>query len=269
MKLSVLVDNHTYIDRYFLGEPAVSYYLEIDECRILFDTGYSAIVFSNAGKMGIDLSGLTHIVLSHGHNDHTNGLRYLKEHIDTSAIELIAHPDCFCPKRDGEEWIGSPMSRQEVEAQLRYRPECDPFWISQNCVFLGQIPQTNTFEVRQKIGEQRKHGAWQPDEVLDDTAVACRTDRGLFLITGCSHSGICNIMDYAMEICKEKRIAGILGGFHLFENDSRLAETIRHMEEKQVQKVYPCHCVSLLAKARMMEKLAVEEVGTGLKIEIE
>lgn len=68
MRLRVLVDNHTYIDQYYLGEPAVSYYLEIDGLRILFDTGYSDIVLRNAAAMGIDLGGLTHIVLSHGHN---------------------------------------------------------------------------------------------------------------------------------------------------------------------------------------------------------
>lgn len=54
MKLKVLVDNNTYIDRYYLGEPAVSYYIEDKDTKILFDTGYSDIFISNSKKMGID-----------------------------------------------------------------------------------------------------------------------------------------------------------------------------------------------------------------------
>ena len=95
MKLTVLVDNNTYIDQYYAGEPAVSYYIETDDIKILFDTGYSDIFIKNACSMGIDLDSLTHIVLSHGHNDHSRGLKYLRHHYDLPDIRLIAHPLCF------------------------------------------------------------------------------------------------------------------------------------------------------------------------------
>ena len=76
MKIRVLVDNNTLIDRYFVGEPAVCYYIEMDGMRILFDTGYSDVFLKNAGAMGMDMKDITHIVLSHGHNDHTGGLAH-------------------------------------------------------------------------------------------------------------------------------------------------------------------------------------------------
>ncbi|MBQ1439018.1 MAG: MBL fold metallo-hydrolase [Solobacterium sp.] len=79
MKLTVLTDNNTIIDRYYLGEPALSFYLEDGDRRILFDTGYSDVFLRNAEALGIDLHAITDIVLSHGHNDHTGGLRYLLE----------------------------------------------------------------------------------------------------------------------------------------------------------------------------------------------
>ena len=63
MKLWVLSDNNTLIDRYFLGEPAVSYYIEADGLRILFDTGYSDVFWKNAQALGLSLNGLSHIVL--------------------------------------------------------------------------------------------------------------------------------------------------------------------------------------------------------------
>ena len=74
MKLTVLVDNNTTIDRYFLGEPALSFLIEDGEARVLFDAGYSDAFVQNAAKLGVDLTRITQIVLSHGHDDHTRGL---------------------------------------------------------------------------------------------------------------------------------------------------------------------------------------------------
>ena len=106
LSLRVLVDNMTLIDRYYSGEPGFSCFLTCDGKNILFDTGYSGAVLANAAKMGIDLFRLDTIVLSHGHNDHTGGLphllnAYLEAAIETRSFrrpELLAHPDCFCPR---------------------------------------------------------------------------------------------------------------------------------------------------------------------------
>ena len=73
-QLTVLADNNTIIDKYLLGEPALSFYIEYDNKKILFDTGYSDVFISNAAKLGISLKDLDFIVLSHGHNDHTGGI---------------------------------------------------------------------------------------------------------------------------------------------------------------------------------------------------
>ena len=89
MKLRVLVDNNTYIDRYYLGEPAVSYYIECDGIRPLFDAGYSDVFLKNAEALGIDLGLVTHMVFSHGHNDHTRGLKFMKERLELSGMEVI------------------------------------------------------------------------------------------------------------------------------------------------------------------------------------
>lgn len=58
MKLTVLVDNNTLIDRYYLGEPGASYYLEDGDAKILFDVGYSDVFLKNAAALDIDLSQL-------------------------------------------------------------------------------------------------------------------------------------------------------------------------------------------------------------------
>ena len=91
MKLTVLVDNNTFIDEYYLGEPAVSYYIEDGDTKILFDTGYSDVFIQNAEKMNINLNELDKIIISHGHDDHTGGLKYLFEKINNKNIELITY----------------------------------------------------------------------------------------------------------------------------------------------------------------------------------
>ncbi|WP_143319394.1 MBL fold metallo-hydrolase [Clostridium sp. HBUAS56010] len=267
MQIKIVVDNHV-IDSLYRGEPAVSFYIEVDGLKLLFDTGFSDLVISNARKMGIELSELTHIVLSHGHNDHTNGLKYLDQTVSLSGLKVISHPHCFYPKKAANQFIGAPFTVEEMEAKCNYIPTKTPLFISDHCVFLGQIPNRFDFEPATSFGKKEIDGIWEDDYLPDDSAVVLKTSKGLFIVTGCSHSGICNIVEYAKEICKEDKIAGILGGLHLLDVDERLARTIKYMESCHIGRLYPCHCVSLLAKARLIGALPVGEAGVGLTINL-
>lgn len=268
MKLTVLVDNNTYIDEYYFGEPAVSYYIEDEDKHILFDVGYSDIFLRNAEAMGIDLSKVTHVVLSHGHNDHTRGLQFLQEKVGMRDKKLIAHPACFWPKCYEGLQVGAPYSEQEMRLIADYMPCKTTYRITENLIFLGEIPRENSFENRTSIGMYEENGKWKDDYLIDDTAVVYKVERGIFIITGCSHSGICNIIEYAKKVCGDDRILGVLGGFHLLKQNEQLEKTIEYLQECQIEMLYPCHCVSLQAKAKMMEKMAVTEVGVGMKLEL-
>ena len=265
-KLWVLADNNTLIDRYFLGEPAASYYLEIDGLRILLDTGYSDVFLQNADKLGLDLGRLTHIVLSDGHNDHTNGLALLAERFDLSGVRLIAHPRCLLPRWYEQAYIGPPDGGA-VPAACQCRFSAEPLWLSPSCVFLGEIPVTHDFEQRRPLGRVLVDGEEQPDLLTDDSALACKTPEGLFIVTGCSHSGICNIVSHAQAVCGESRIAGILGGFHLPRANSRVRRTAEFLRSQHSEVLYPCHCVSLAAKLELAKALPIREVGSGMCIE--
>lgn len=156
MHLTVVVDNNTYIDQYYYGEPAVCYYIELEDKHILFDTGYSDLLLQNAEKMNIDLKALTQIVLSHGHNDHTGGLKFLAEKIGISQVELIAHPDCFLPKCHANESIGAPYTHEEISEKTKYNPRKRPYRIADNLIYLGEIPRMNNFEIPYPIGKQKQ-----------------------------------------------------------------------------------------------------------------
>ena len=109
---------------------------------------------------------------------------------------------------------------------------------------------------------------------MDDSALAYEGKEGLFIITGCSHSGICNIVLQALRCSKQKEsrcksVSGIIGGFHLLKKSQQLTETIRFLEQHTKGILYPCHCVSFATKCEMMNTLPLTEVGVGLQLEVE
>ena len=297
MKLTVLADNNTYIDQYYLGEPALCFYIEDEKEKILFDTGYSDAFIKNAGKMGIDLSALTCIVLSHGHNDHTRGLPFLWDKYDLKNVKLIAHPGVFLPKQYMGQDVGAPFTKQDCLAHgLQVIDGSRPVNVTERLTFLGEIPRVTDFESKEPVGTIGEAGP--ADFVLDDSALSYAGRDGVFIVTGCSHSGICNIVLQALNCrekkggnskncwCKvnaqevngeqenrnncgnEKSIAGIMGGFHLLESNQQLEETIHFLAQNTKGTLYPCHCVSLAAKCGMMKRLTVAEVGVGLQLDI-
>lgn len=109
---------------------------------------------------------------------------------------------------------------------------------------------------------------WIPDINIDDSALVYKTDKGLFIITACSHSGICNITEYAKKICGDERIYGIIGGFHLLKNDIKLQKTIEYLAKQNIPVLYPAHCVCLDARIAMSRHLNTKEVATNFELEI-
>lgn len=267
MKLKVLEDNNTFIDMYYLGEPAVSYYIEDGEDKILFDVGYSDAFLKNAEKMNIDINSINKVVISHGHDDHTRGLKYFFN--KKRNIELISHPKSFNYKEDDTGiYIGSPFLKEELSKLCNLKLSKVPIKVSKNIIYLGQIPTLNDFEPRYTIGKSIISGVKIDDNIEEDSAIVYKGIKGLFIITGCSHSGICNIIEYAKKVCDDNRIVGVIGGFHLFDNDYRLKSTINYLKDNNIKYLYPCHCVSLNAKVEMAKQLKINEVGVGLEIEL-
>ncbi|MCE5285581.1 MAG: MBL fold metallo-hydrolase [Pelosinus sp.] len=276
MKLTVLVDNNTIIDRYFQGEPAVSYFIECEGENILFDVGYSDLFLKNANKMGIDLKMLDRIVVSHGHNDHTWGLGELVKLYTEAGCEghrfhlptIVAHPDAFLEKREQGALIGSMLSASQLASVFSLTLSKSPVKLSDKLLFLGEVGRSNSFEAIQPIGETKRDGIWHKDFVLDDSALVYRSDRGLVIITGCSHAGICNIIEYAKKVCNEDRICAIIGGFHLLKpSRSQMNSTIEYLKRQQIGVMYAGHCTDLYSKIELSQVVDTKDFGVGLVLE--
>ncbi|EJO3910636.1 MBL fold metallo-hydrolase [Salmonella enterica] len=274
MKLTVLVDNNTYIDQYLTGEPGVSYFIECSGLKILFDVGYSDIVLKNAQTLGIDLTHIDSIVLSHGHNDHTWGLNHLFQYYDRmpsppqKKVDIIAHPDAFSPKFYDSKPIGMNHNTHCLDYFFNVVSSVSPLKLSEEITFLGQIPRLNAFEAQVPVGHTRNSsGELTDDYVMDDSALAIKTTQGLVVITGCSHAGICNIIDYAKSVSGETKIAAVIGGFHLINADEQLLiETGKYLSALSVDALYPSHCTDLAAKIHLSRYVDIKEVGVGLAL---
>ena len=276
MKLTVLVDNNTLIDRYFLAEPGVAYYIEIGATKILFDTGYSDIFLKNASRMGIDLLAIDILVLSHAHLDHTWGLQHLIQAFAERRFHnrpakrptLVAHPTVFDRRFiPGLGDIGCLVSRETAAQYFDLQLSRQPQWLHPELVFLGEIERGNDFEALDPIGRIFHENGEIDDFLLDDSSLAFRSADGLVVIAGCAHAGICNTVAQAMRICDDHRLADIIGGFHLLDpTPKQLDNTVSQLADWTPKRLHACHCTDFKSRLALAQAADLQDVGVGLEL---
>ena len=258
MKLKVLVDN-TAKDG-FDAVHGFSILIEGKE-KILFDFGPNSLFKENAERMNIDLNDVNTLVLSHGHWDHGNGLSELEDK------RLVLHPDCFTQRfrKRNNTHVGLSMTREELTERCELIETKDPYKISDSVYFLGEIPRNNSFE-SQNSPFLLEDG--EPDFVPDDSALAIKTEKGLVVISGCAHSGICNTVAYAKQICREEIVYAVLGGFHLKELDEITRKTIEYLLGENIQFLGPTHCTSFKVRDEFQRYFKLLDMAAGSQIEL-
>lgn len=270
MKLVILVDNVAVVGK---GEWGFSCFIEADEKCILLDTGASGLFLQNAQLMGIDLSELDYVVLSHGHWDHTWGLEDLMKlyfkNPGKPRPAIMAHPGVFDRRVSGKGGeVGTLVDAHTLAGRFPLQLGAEPAWITERLLWLGQIEQRYAFEKTEKPGFLLTPSGRESDPIVDDSALAYRTDEGLVIITGCSHSGICNIIEQARQFTGEERVIDVVGGTHLIDPpEERMQATIDYFRRLQPRELHVGHCTSLEAKVALAGHLKVKEMHVGLQLE--
>lgn len=273
MKITLLVDNQTLVDQYFLAEPAFSAWIESGDTKLMFDTGYSDVFLENARRLKLEISELDILVLSHGHSDHTWGLPALAEHLRLKRrrpdrVKLIAHPEAFYEKGLEGEVYGVNFNIEDFKDVFEVILTKAPVRLGNGLLYLGEIPRTNEFEGKLAIGQTRQGEIWVKDFILDDTALSYSGEDGLVIISGCSHSGIVNIVEHAMTLNETRKVIDVVGGLHLQKPTSEQLEgTVRFFESLDLKQLHASHCTDLASKCRLMQTLPLTEIGSGSVLE--
>jgi len=254
------LNENTFLMVNFLAEWGLSILVETDEANVLLDTGQSISVGYNADTLGIDLSRIDKIVLSHGHHDHTGGLRQLLRKMK-KEVEIIAHPDVWADKYyrskgKKDRYIGIPFPRQELESLgARFNLTTKPVKISDNIMTTGEVPMVTDYEEIDSSVFVKEGDGWQPDKLLDDLSLIINTEQGLVIVLGCAHRGIINILYHAQQLTGVKPVYAVLGGAHLFKtSEERLRRTIAALKELGVQRLGLCHCTGLPAASLLAQE---------------
>jgi len=261
---------------YLLAELGLSIVVETDDVNILFDTGASISASYNADVLGIDLSKIDKVVLSHGHYDHTGGLRQILGKIG-KEVEIIAHPDIWAAKYSRSQgrkdrYNGIPFQRQELERLgANFNLTTKPVRITDSIMTTGEVPMVTDFEEIEPVFFVKQDSGWQPDKLLDDQALIINAEPGLIVILGCAHRGPINTLYYAQQLTGVKSIHTVLGGSHLIHaSEERIWLTIAALKELSVQRLGLCHCTGLpaimLIAHEFEDKFFFNNAGTRFNI---
>lgn len=241
---------------------------------ILFDTGISADgVVENAKRMGLELSEVEYVVLSHGHYDHFGGLVSALKTINKANLPLIVHEDMFKTRgttnNDGTIRTYPEFPTREQLSSAQFINTKQPQLIGDGMILVtGEIPRETSFEKGFLQHRTLIDGIWQTDPlILDDRAVVFNVKgKGLVVISGCAHAGIINTISYAQRISGIMNTYAVMGGFHLAgkENENRIDQTVKELERISPRLIVPSHCTGWRGMCAIAKALPEAFVWNGV-----
>ena len=258
--VTTLVENTVGVPTLY-GEWGQSLLVEADGLKILFDTGPSRHIIDNAQKLSVDLSTIDKIVLSHGHYDHTGGLKDVLSLIRDSGkhpdgIEIIAHPDIFQEKHFyikglAAKSIGVPGTRAELEALgARFNLSGDPVAVADNIMTTGEVQISTDYEQIDATLHIKDDDNFIPDRLADDLGLIIKTEKGLIILLGCGHRGLINTILHAQKITGVEQIYAVIGGTHLISaNKTQMDETVKALRNFNITRLGVSHCTGLKSGA--------------------
>lgn len=247
MEIVCLIEN-TVFKPFLEAEHGLSFLLKADNFCILFDTGQTGLFLNNASHLQEDLTLVSHVVLSHGHYDHTGGLECFLQAYPQGKVVL--KKETLVPK-----FARSPEGLRDIGFALRNRYETyhDRFaFIEKNCELLpGVFAMTEILSVADFENANEKFLCGTPEDIgpdpfADELFFVIENAEGIIVCTGCSHRGIVNILHTACHNFPARPVQLVVGGFHLRgKNPETIQKTIDALQNFAIQKIGVCHCTGI------------------------
>jgi 7,8-dihydropterin-6-yl-methyl-4-(beta-D-ribofuranosyl)aminobenzene 5'-phosphate synthase len=271
-------------DRAGVGEWGFSALVVADGHRILFDTGARPeTVLRNARELKIDLSGVTEVIVSHHHGDHTGGLVTLRRELTgqnaQSLEKAYVGAGIFLsrPGVDGGETNEALAQKSEYEALGGAFVVVEgPIELFPGVWLTGPVPRTypeRNWSLKRTI--KNPDGRLVEDNVPEDMSLVLDTDKGLVVVSGCGHAGIINTLEYARRQVRDTQVHAAVGGFHLFEADKATLDwTATKLRSFALGNLLGAHCTGIEPVFELRQRLgltratcAVAAVGARFTLE--
>ncbi len=242
---TVLVDNHVLSAREDLeAEHGLSMYIETPDSSFLFDCGHTGMAWNNAKALGVDLSAVKDVILSHSHYDHAGGFPALLKYCQPEAVYTGINfwQEKYSYDKENNEYLykGCGFTKKDLEAwgiEQRVCRSIIPLDDYANIV-TGFDKHYDFETIPEKFvrGENK-----EPDPFDDEICLLLPEGDGLAMVVGCSHVGILNMVATVKERT-EQPVYSVMGGIHLSGGEERINETMRELERLGVENFNLCHC---------------------------
>jgi 7,8-dihydropterin-6-yl-methyl-4-(beta-D-ribofuranosyl)aminobenzene 5'-phosphate synthase len=261
LSVTVLAEDSVQYESPLWGQHGISLLLEAVKNsikkKILLDVGQSYEALKhNMDTLGVDPDTIDAVFLTHCHYDHTGALGSLLDARTEGELPVICHPGIFRNHFITDPFIrhvGMPLvdNRQALESKgARFFMTSDPLELMPGLTSTGQITRRTDFEDAGIALKTIENGVVTEDPVNDDISLIARIrNKGMTILTGCSHAGIVNICLEGLELFPDESIEAVIGGFHLVEaSNEKIDLTVSALKDLNPGWIYSGHCTGFRAQ---------------------